>query len=855
MAEICNGNSGFSSSVDRMQISLEAIESGTTGGVNPIPRQLNSVGTPELGLDSASTSNKKVDGGSVSPTDSSSGATGAPPSNRPDSSMTDSVSDAGSDSLGDHSPVSLPTFRDPGTCQWTSTYAANAPSEDRSASLVNVLLRPQNEGHSLVRLNLWAVIDGHGGGSVATYASEVLLPHIAANISHVLECEIVDCGECKVNGELRDANAHDLDGLIRNCDEGHINPNSINYTSPDEPEEQEDALSVESGLSFENEDVFEPIEPEANESDSSVELATSHDSVKGDTALSVSSDRTTPPATRDSPTGTHSPDEIARITDAVTDSFLDVDEGWINSIDGSFVCHTNGQLNAGACALVVFTVQRLEWTNRLCKDQDVVESDTVGDKDDLSSIPITTTASDDMTESALESKITETEEEDDDSEGSEASKVLQGKGSSLQNTYSGCQCHSYQSREAMLYTAHVGDCRAVLLGSEAQYPTQVRPVENSLNEHIDENDDDTSCSSIDDEEYLSSSDDSSDEDEDLYGSVLPSSYRSYMSRSRRPSFRLSLGSEHDKPFVALPPLNVEVSCSSEESDMQRAQKVARQSRNFGASKGVLKSLDDYQVLPTPLYFPPGMRQIELTTDHSAYNKAEQTAVLNRCNHAPSAISTGVGGKILRVAGSLAVTRALGDAYLKTPLLSMFPYQRHAPYITARPEVTCRLLPRGGDTNETALLILATDGVWERASGLDILRWVRNYYEERAADEGTPRRRHSENGDRFSQENEHAVVEDEQEGALGSPRNHSDSSRVSRKRKVRARLARRSGASKRRLSSQSTAADVIVRRVLNKVRRLRNMSMQDLMSLPKGRARRSKHDDITTSVIDLAAFVN
>ena len=52
------------------------------------------------------------------------------------------------------------------------------------------------------------------------------------------------------------------------------------------------------------------------------------------------------------------------------------------------------------------------------------------------------------------------------------------------------------------------------------------------------------------------------------------------------------------------------------------------------------------------------------------------------------------------------------------------------------------------------------------------------------------------------------------------------------------------------------ADVISRRVLNKVRRARNISsLQALMSLPQGRARRSKHDDITASVVDLSAFVS
>jgi hypothetical protein len=39
------------------------------------------------------------------------------------------------------------------------------------------------------------------------------------------------------------------------------------------------------------------------------------------------------------------------------------------------------------------------------------------------------------------------------------------------------------------------------------------------------------------------------------------------------------------------------------------------------------------------------RPIDLTTDHSAYNPSEVSAVLRRCNDAPRAISTSVGGGI------------------------------------------------------------------------------------------------------------------------------------------------------------------------------------------------------------------
>ena len=56
--------------------------------------------------------------------------------------------------------------------------------------------------------------------------------------------------------------------------------------------------------------------------------------------------------------------------------------------------------------------------------------------------------------------------------------------------------------------------------------------------------------------------------------------------------------------------------------------------------------------------------------------------------------------------------------------------------------------------------------------------------------------------------------------------------------------------------KKTVADFVVRRVLNKIRLARKMtSIHSLLELPKGRSRRSKHDDITASIIDLSAFVS
>jgi pyruvate dehydrogenase phosphatase len=63
--------------------------------------------------------------------------------------------------------------------------------------------------------------------------------------------------------------------------------------------------------------------------------------------------------------------------------------------------------------------------------------------------------------------------------------------------------------------------------------------------------------------------------------------------------------------------------------------------------------------------------------------------------------------IRRVAGSLAVTRAFGDFYLKSPEMSLPPFKNKLPYITAEPFIQVFEL----DGHEE-FLILASDGIWE-----------------------------------------------------------------------------------------------------------------------------------------------
>jgi serine/threonine protein phosphatase PrpC len=522
--------------------------------------------------------------------------------------------------------------------------------------------------------------------------------------------------------------------------------------------------------------------------------------------------------------------------------------------------------------------------------------------------------------SGLESEITETEGEDDQAMDAGVRKRNPSR-SAVRDTFKkeslisapgGCSCHCYRAHDAILYTAHVGDCRAVMLGSAPPRTIKVRD-----SSHQDTTDDESSHHSSDETECLSSSDHDADssEEEDIdsqqetasttsstgaasapsvsiatSGSTASTTTASYINFPRRvvrqKASRRRASDDTSGPFIALPPLLKEDGPKTVEfdfeTDISHREAFGRRSigKDASASSGS-SSNDSFDLLPI-VNLPPSIRPIDLTTDHSAYNPAEVTAVLRRCNNAPRAISAGVGGGIKRVAGSLAVTRALGDAYLKTPLLSFLPYKSHAPYITGRPEVNCRPLVKESDK----MLVLATDGVWERASGEDILRWVRNFYDERVAEAERRGNRRLNVADKSSSNediygHESAVMKNssqetserelfEQRSEVDIPsstRKHSRSLTSDLPLQTSATASRRSpspSAKRRKRGHRHSnhhritynVADVIVRRVLNKVRRARNISsLQALMSLPQGRARRSKHDDITASVVDLSAFVS
>lgn len=679
---------------------------------------------------------------------------------------------------------------------WTSTHEANAPSEDRNASLVNLLFMPREDHDlrgkkgqhettfSLIRVSMWCVLDGHGGGSVASYASEVLLPHIAASIANALNCTVVSSGEFHANGLRRNLEPSDFSKILVESASAvsRLNPFSIGYTAPERAHEH--PVYYSGVLLSDNEDNGDDDESASDygcmsdeENSVSTDYSCSSNDEHDDPSVCEDDKRTL--SDRASPTdehcilqgkdgcfctasmaeetvdgpiqsevhrddycdtrnlaGMHSLAEISAVSKAITNSFLSVDEGWINSIDSSKVqnsCVAGGSWNSGACALVTCIIQRLDCSPYSASSCCDVEAR--------------------LTVDSTNSSIKE---------------------ASLNYTKTVEPCgHVAQSRprvifahDAMLYTAHCGDCRAIL-GTSAGVSM---PASNA--DQIVESDSDYDSKETESDE----SDEETDDDE--YGSS-GYSYIDYKPRRSMCSGLMGFGSRL----------------------------VSGNSPSKPTSNSQVFSSSDVSLTLAPLC------SVDLTIDHSAYNPVEVRHVLRRCKNAPRAIATSSVGGINRVAGSLAVTRALGDAYLKTPHLSFSPYKQNAPYISAQPEISSRIIMTDKATGALLdkYIVLASDGLWECVEGEDVLSWIQTYLYEKP----------------------NLVCS-----------NTSDSRFLPLKFKR-----------SQHILSPNNAADHVINRLLREIRKAKNLpSLAALVSIPKGRGRRSKHDDITASVIDISGFV-
>ena len=118
--------------------------------------------------------------------------------------------------------------------------------------------------------------------------------------------------------------------------------------------------------------------------------------------------------------------------------------------------------------------------------------------------------------------------------------------------------------------------------------------------------------------------------------------------------------------------------------------------------------------------------IGITTDHACTNPIEVLAV-KHISSDPSPIRSsekdkGVKHAPKRVAGSLLVTRALGDGYLKRSCLSDSHYSRFLPYITCKPTITYKKIDASVDMH----IVLASDGLWNYMSAHDIHAVVKRF---------------------------------------------------------------------------------------------------------------------------------
>ena len=118
------------------------------------------------------------------------------------------------------------------------------------------------------------------------------------------------------------------------------------------------------------------------------------------------------------------------------------------------------------------------------------------------------------------------------------------------------------------------------------------------------------------------------------------------------------------------------------------------------------------------YSAYALEVVGVTSDHAASNAMEALAV-SQTTSDPRPIrksenDKGVSDAPMRVAGTLSVTRALGDCYLKYPLLSLSPYSQFVPYISSAPTVTYKML----HPNDR-YIILASDGLWNYVTARDV----------------------------------------------------------------------------------------------------------------------------------------
>ena len=295
---------------------------------------------------------------------------------------------------------------------------------------------------------------------------------------------------------------------------------------------------------------------------------------------------------------------IKDLTSTIQKSFIEFDEEFMNSINPISTKQdylvSNGKWNAGSCCLAVIILQQL---------------DSMSGK-----------SNPDCCSKKSNGQINHDGDDDETDDESCDNSALSVKGDDK------CS-NKYAPGKAQMYTAHVGDCRAMMIRNNVRRHSTLKTERAPLS------------SGSDDDDY------EEDEEEQEEGDFDLSSARN----------------RTQKPILEINNAMIKKHQSSSWDDSE--------SEEEDHTSCFHKSNDISNFEPSPL--PNKLNFVTLTKDHTPYNKTEAALVRQRCKGAPFAIAPSIPGGIKRVAGSLSVTRALGDAYLKTPVLSFEPFRDYA----------------------------------------------------------------------------------------------------------------------------------------------------------------------------------
>ena len=184
----------------------------------------------------------------------------------------------------------------------------------------------------------------------------------------------------------------------------------------------------------------------------------------------------------------------------------------------------------------------------------------------------------------------------------------------------------------------------------------------------------------------------------------------------------------------------------------------------------------------------------------------------------------------RVAGSLAITRAIGDGYLKTPELSFEPFSLYLPYISCRPTIKYRKLQ-----SEDQYIVLASDGLFNFVTAKECLDIVCSMQKEER--QVLKKRTLSKDADLSARRRKSLRSHTSAESACcDSDEKNDDCSHEAV------------------FEKESTSfAEMLIDKCLVNAAAKRNISVSDLRNLPQGREKRDIVDDVTVITIDVSCY--